>query len=426
LHINYTCSSETITKKKIDWVGGEAMAEFNYKVVDKNGKNKKGTVEAPNRDSAEKKLKSEGYSIMSLTEQNSPFAGGLIKKKVKSRDLAVFCKQFSAVIRAGVTIISALELMGDQLENKTLQLAIQDARVYVEKGGTLADALRLNPDVFPPIMINMVAAGEMSGNLEVCLDRLVEHFEKDNALSSKLKSAMTYPIVVFIVMIVVVIVVMVAVIPNFTSMFDELGTELPLATRIMVAASNFILHKWYLLIIIVAAIVIGVKVFKKSEPGEQLFANLSIKMPIFGNLTIKTACARFARTMSTLMASGISMIDSVEQVAKMMDNKLIRDGLLDAKTQVAKGIPLSKPLKDMEMLPPMLSAMTKIGEETGDIEEMLSKVADYYDEEVDAATSALTAAMEPLIMVLLACVVGMIVAAVYGPIMSMYSALDSV
>jgi type IV pilus assembly protein PilC len=273
-------------------------------------------------------------------------------------------------------------------------------------------------------MINMVAAGEMSGNLEVCLDRLVEHFEKDNALSSKLKSAMTYPIVVFIVMIVVVIVVMVAVIPNFTSMFDELGTELPLATRIMVAASNFILHKWYLLIIIVAAIVIGVKVFKKSEPGEQLFANLSIKMPIFGNLTIKTACARFARTMSTLMASGISMIDSVEQVAKMMDNKLIRDGLLDAKTQVAKGIPLSKPLKDMEMLPPMLSAMTKIGEETGDIEEMLSKVADYYDEEVDAATDRLTAAMEPLIMVVLAGVVGMIVAAVYGPIMSMYSALD--
>ena len=400
------------------------MAVFNYKVVDKDGKNKKGTIEAPNRDGAEKKLKSDGYSIMSQTEQNNPFSGGLIKKKVKSRDLGVFCKQFSAVIKAGVTIISALELMGDQIENPTLKRAVMDAKTYVEKGGTLADALRVNSDVFPPIMINMVAAGELSGNLEVCLDRLVEHFEKDNALSSKIKGAMVYPIVVFIVMIIVVIVVMIAVIPNFTSMFEDMGTKLPLATRMMVAASNFIIHKWYILIIVVAAIVFGCKAFKKSSVGEQFFSNIAIKAPVFGNLTIKSACSRFARTMSTLMASGISMIDAVEQVAKMMDNKIIRDGLMDAKTQVAKGIPLSKPLKDMEVLPPMLSAMTKIGEETGDIEEMLSKVADYYDEEVEAATNKLTAAMEPLIMVVLACIVGMIVAAVYGPIMSMYDAMD--
>ena len=399
------------------------MAVFNYKVVDRDGKNKKGTIEAPNRDGAEKKLKSEGYSIMSLTEQSSPLGDiGLFKKKVKSRDLGVFCKQFSAVIKAGVTIISALELMGDQIENKTLRKAIQDARTYVEKGGTLADAFRVNPDVFPPIMINMVAAGEMSGNLEICLDRLVEHFEKDNALTSKIKGAMTYPIVVLIVMVIVIIVVLVAVIPNFASMFEDMGTQLPLATRIMMAAADFVKYKWWLLIIIVAAIVFGVKFFKKTPFGEQLFANLGLKAPIFGPLNVKTACSRFARTMSTLMASGISMIDAVEQVAKMMDNKIIRDGLMDAKVQVSKGVPLSKPLKDMEMLPPMLSAMTKIGEETGDIEEMLSKVADYY--EVEAATNALTSAMEPIIMVILACIVGMIVAAVYGPIMSMYDAMD--
>lgn len=401
------------------------MAVFNYKVVDRDGKNKKGTIEAPNRDGAEKKLKSEGYSIMSLTEQSSPLGDiGLFKKKVKSRDLGVFCKQFSAVIKAGVTIISALELMGDQIENKTLRKAIQDARTYVEKGGTLADAFRVNPDVFPPIMINMVAAGEMSGNLEICLDRLVEHFEKDNALTSKIKGAMTYPIVVLIVMVIVIIVVLVAVIPNFASMFEDMGTQLPLATRIMMAAADFVKYKWWLLIIIVAAIVFGVKFFKKTPFGEQLFANLGLKAPIFGPLNVKTTCSRFARTMSTLMASGISMIDAVEQVAKMMDNKIIRDGLMDAKVQVSKGVPLSKPLKDMEMLPPMLSAMTKIGEETGDIEEMLSKVADYYDEEVEAATNALTSAMEPIIMVILACIVGMIVAAVYGPIMSMYDAMD--
>lgn len=402
------------------------MAVFNYKVIDRNGKSKKGTIDAANRDGAEKKLKAEGYSVMSLTEQSSPLGGGMFKKKVKSRDLGVFCKQFSAVLKAGVTVIAALELMGDQIENKTLQAAIYSARSYIEKGGTLADAFRVNPDVFPPIMINMVAAGEMSGNLEVCLDRLVEHFDKDNALSSKIKGAMTYPIVVLIVMVIVIIVVMVAVIPNFEGMFAEMGAELPLPTKIMMAASDFIIHKWWLLIIIVVALFFGIKFFKKTEPGAQLFANIGLKAPIFGNLNIKSACARFARTMSTLMASGISMIDAVEQVAKMMDNKIIREGLMDAKTQVAKGVPLSKPLKDMEMLPPMLSAMTKIGEETGDIEEMLTKVADYYDEEVEVATNALTAAMEPMIMVILALIVGMIVAAVYGPIISMYDAMDSV
>lgn len=400
------------------------MAVFNYKVVDKDGKNKKGTIEAANKEGAEKKLKADGYSVMSLSEQNNPLSGGLIKKKVKSKDLAVFCKQFSSVIRAGVTIISALELMGDQLENKTLKRAIQDARTYVEKGGTLSDAFRLNPDVFPPIMINMVAAGEMSGNLEVCLDRLVDHFEKDNALSSKIKGAMVYPAIVFVVMIAVVVVVMVAVIPSFSSMFEEMDTELPLATRIMVAVSNFVLKRWYILIAVIVIIVVAFKMFKKSPFGEQLFANIAIKAPIFGNLTIKSACSRIARTMSTLMASGISMIDAVDQTAKVMTNKIIRDGLMDAKNQVAKGVPLSKPLKEMEMLPTMLSSMTRIGEETGDIEEMLTKVADYYDEEVEAATDSLTAAMEPLIMVVLALIVGMIVAAVYGPIMSMYDALD--
>lgn len=401
------------------------MAVFNYKVVDANGKNKKGTIDAPNKEGAEKKLKADGYMVMSLTEQNSSaFSGGLIKKKVKSKELGVFCKQLSAVLKAGVTIISALELMGDQLDNKRLRKGVSDAKIYVEKGGTFADALRLNPDIFPPIMINMVAAGELSGNLEICLDRLTEFFEKDGNLKGKIKSAMTYPIVVFIVMIIVIIVVMVAVIPNFVSMFEEMDTELPLPTRIMMAASDFVIHKWWLLIIIVVAIVALFKFIKRTEPGAQLFANIGLKAPILGNLNIKSACATFSRTMSTLMASGISMIDSVDQVAKVMSNKIIREGLMDAKQQVAKGIPLSKPLKDMEIFPPMLSSMTKIGEETGDIEEMLTKVADYYDQEVEDATNSLTAAMEPIIMVVLACLVGMIVAAVYGPIMSMYDAMD--
>ena len=399
------------------------MAQYNYKAMDKNGKAKKGSIEAINLDKAKEKLKSEGLIVQDIKEQGAGKKGG--GKKVKDKDLAVFCKQFSAVLNAGVTIISALEMMSEQLENKTLKRALQEAQSYVQKGGTLADAFKLNPKVFPPIMINMTAAGEMSGNLEICFDRLTTHFETANALHSKVKGAVTYPIVILIVVVAVVAVLLVGVIPQFSQMFDDLGSELPAATQMLVNLSNFLQHKWYILVIIVAAIVFGLKAFGKTEPGSLMYAKIGIKFPFFGNLTIKSAAATFSRTMATLMASGISLIDAVEQVAKMINNRIIREALLDAKTQIAKGVPLSKPLRDCGIFPPMLPQMTKIGEETGNIEDMMDKVADYYEMEVNDATDALTAAMEPLIIVIMGVVVGGIVMAIYSPMLSMYDAVDS-
>ena len=399
------------------------MAQYNYKAMDKNGKAKKGSIEAINLDKAKEKLKSEGLIVQDIKEQGAGKKGG--GKKVKDKDLAVFCKQFSAVLNAGVTIISALEMMSEQLENKTLKRALQEAQSYVQKGGTLADAFKLNPKVFPPIMINMTAAGEMSGNLEICFDRLTTHFETANALHSKVKGAVTYPIVILIVVAAVVAVLLVGVIPQFSQMFDDLGSELPAATQMLVNLSNFLQHKWYILVIIVVAIVFGLKAFGKTEPGSLMYAKIGIKFPLFGNLTIKSAAATFSRTMATLMASGISLIDAVEQVAKMINNRIIREALLDAKTQIAKGVPLSKPLRDCGIFPPMLPQMTKIGEETGNIEDMMDKVADYYEMEVNDATDALTAAMEPLIIVIMGVVVGGIVMAIYSPMLSMYDAVDS-
>lgn len=399
------------------------MAQYNYKAMDKNGKAKKGSIEAINLDKAKEKLKSEGLIVQDIKEQGAGKKGG--GKKVKDKDLAVFCKQFSAVLNAGVTIISALEMMSEQLENKTLKRALQEAQSYVQKGGTLADAFKLNPKVFPPIMINMTAAGEMSGNLEICFDRLTTHFETANALHSKVKGAVTYPIVILIVVVAVVAVLLVGVIPQFSQMFDDLGSELPAATQMLVNLSNFLQHKWYILVIIVAAIVFGLKAFGKTELGSLMYAKIGIKFPLFGNLTIKSAAATFSRTMATLMASGISLIDAVEQVAKMINNRIIREALLDAKTQIAKGVPLSKPLRDCGIFPPMLPQMTKIGEETGNIEDMMDKVADYYEMEVNDATDALTAAMEPLIIVIMGVVVGGIVMAIYSPMLSMYDAVDS-
>lgn len=400
------------------------MAQYNYKAMDASGKTKKGSIEAQSVDLAKERLRKEGLSIMEIDE-NKDIQINFGRKKVKTRDLAVFCKQFGSILRAGVPIIQALDMLAEQMENKTLQTALKEAQTHVQKGGTLADAFKLNPEIFPPILYNMVAAGEMSGKLEVCFERLATQFEKDGYIQAKIKSAMTYPIVVLVVIGIVVAIMMIKVIPTFSEMFEEMGTKLPGATQMLVSFSNFLVHKWWLLLIIIAGIVIGIKFFKVTPTGQQFFGSLALKMPVFGNLSIKTAAATFARTFSTLLASGISLIDAVDQTAKVMKNKVIRDKLMECKSQVAKGVPLSKPIKDMDIFPVMLPQMMHIGEETGNIEDMMVKVADYYEEEVDLAVESLSAAMEPLIMVVLAGVVGVIVVAIYSPIMSMYDAVDS-
>lgn len=400
------------------------MAQYNYRAMDKSGKSKKGTIEAVSEDKAKERLRTEGLIIQDLKEQSS---GGIKfgSKKVKDKDLAVFCKQFVAILNAGVTIITALEMLSEQLDNRTLKIALQEAQAHVQKGGTLADAFKLNPKVFPPIMINMVSAGEMSGNLEVCFERLTTHFENANKLKSKVKGAMTYPIVILCVVIAVVIVLLIKVIPQFSEMFEDMGTTLPKATQMLVDLSKFLQHSGWLVALVAVGIILLLKYFGKTESGSLLYAKIGLRMPLFGNLTVKSAAATFSRTLSTLMASGIPLIDAVEQVAKMMNNRIIREGLLDARNQVAKGVPLSKPLRDMDIFPTMLPQMTKIGEETGNIEDMMDKVAEYYEMEVNAATDALTAMMEPMIIVLMAVVVGGIVLAIYSPMLSMYDAVDN-
>lgn len=407
--------------------GGDTMAEFTYKAISADGKAKHGTIEANNLDRAEEKLEKEGYSILSLKE-----AGALQKDlsiniggKVKAKDLTMFCKQFASVLNAGVTIISALDMLSAQVECKALKIALQEMKVSVEKGNNLADSMRMHPKVFPPILVNMVKAGEASGSLETALDRMADHFEKDNHIQQAVKSAMMYPIIVSIVALAVTIVVMVVVIPNFASMFSDMGTKLPFMTRLMMGISDFIKQKWYILIGIVAIIVVIINMVRKTEGGQKFFSNCALKLPVLGNFTVKSSAARFSRTMSTLMAAGIPLIDAVESVGKIMTNKVIQDKVLYAKEEVAKGIPLSKPLTDTKAFPLLLTQMIHIGEETGNLENMMFKVADFYDEEVDEATKRLTAAMEPIIIIFLSLVVGCIVAAVYGPIISMYKNVDN-
>ncbi len=404
------------------------MAKYSYRVLDKDGKKKKGEIEANTEDKASEKLKAEGYTVIQVGLQGAmdkdiqiSIGGG-----VKSRDLSVFCKQFVSVLNAGVTIITALDMLAEQMPNKKLQQALKETQAYVEKGGSLAGGFALNPKVFPPILINMVAAGESSGSMEIAFERLSTHFEKDAALRGKIKGALTYPAVVCVVALVVVVIMLLTVIPTFADMFLDMGIKLPFATKALIAASHFLAGIGGVLsLIAVIGAVVGLKLFAKTSTGDQIFSTIAIKAPVFGNLTVQSCSARFARTLSTLMASGIPLLDAIEQVAKMMGNKLVKDGLMDAKTQVSKGVPLSKPLKDMGIFPPMLTQMVKIGEETGNIEDMMEKVADYYDSEVELATGQLTAAMEPLTIVVLAVIVGGIIAAVYGPMISMYNGMDN-
>ena len=404
------------------------MAVYKYKVVDANGKNKKGDIEAQDQEQAVSKLRSEGYTVISCDEagmMDKDIQIGFLKKKVKPRDWSVFCKQFGSVLKAGVTIISALDMMSEQMDNKTLKNILLVAKAHVEKGGTLADGFKQSAKDVPDILISMVAAGEMSGNLEVCFERLASQFEKDGKLQGKIRSALTYPIIVLIVAVVVVIVMVVMVIPQFSDMFADMGMELPAATKLLLWLSDLFRYRWWLVGGIVVAVIVVYRLFAASDVGKHVLGKIAIKVPIFGKMNVMTAAATTARTMSTLMASGIAMVDAVEAVAHMMSNILFEEALMDAKSQIMRGVPLSKPLRDCGIYPTMLPQMIKIGEETGNIEDMMDKVADYYEEQVDVTTDSVTAAMEPLTMVVMAGIVGVIVAGVYGPILSMYEGVDN-
>lgn len=403
------------------------MAIYTYKVVAPDGKIKKGTIESKSLERATEKLQSEGFTITDIKEQ------GVMNKEISfnigthisPRDLSVFCSQFVSILNAGVTVITALDMLAEQTENKVFGKALKEVQASVEKGESLGGAMKMHPKIFPQMLINMVVAGESSGNLEVAFQRMAVHFEKDNRLKAQIKKAMIYPIMVMAVAVVVIVVMLTVVVPNFTAMFADMDMDLPAATQLLVNMSNYLKTKWYVVLIVVVAIVVAIKLFMSTETGVKLWAKAMIKMPLIGNLTVKSSAARFSRTLSTLLAAGIPLIDAIENVSKVMSNKIVQEGLMDAKTQVMRGVPLSKPMKDMGIFPPMLVHMTRIGEETGNMESMLEKVADFFDEEVENATESLTAAMEPLIIVVLAGIVGFIIMAVMSPMLSMYSGVEN-
>ncbi|KSV57576.1 type II secretion system F family protein [Acetivibrio ethanolgignens] len=401
------------------------MPTYNYVAIEKDGKEKKGALEAVSQIAARDILKANGLLVVSLAEPNflNKEINLSIGARVKPRELGVFCRQFQSILEAGITVTAALQMLSEQTENKVFSKAIEETRIAVEKGETLAGAMKANAKIFPAMLINMVEAGEATGNLENAFERMAVQFEKDARLKAMVAKAMVYPVILIVVIISVVLLMMIKIVPTFVATFDDIGGELPAITRTVMAISGFLVNSWYYLLGALVVLVVAYRAFAKTERGAITMGRFFLRIPLFGNLNIKTASARLTRTLSTLLSSGISLNEATALSARQMSNRVVRKVIEDARMDVEQGIPLSRPIQASGVFPPMVCHMLQIGEETGNIEAMLDRVADYYDEEVEMATEALTAALEPLMIVVMALVVVPIILAILMPMFSIYSSI---
>lgn len=316
-----------------------------------------------------------------------------------------------------------MEMMKDQTENKTLKKALQGVHEDVSKGESMAAAMKKRAKVFPSMLCNMVEAGEASGSMEIAFERMATQFEKENKLKQAVKKAMIYPLVLIVVMIGVLFLMMIWVIPNFMGMFADLGTELPSITQLVVDMSDFVIAKWWLILLAAAAAFVLIKLYAASPNGKFVLGGLKLKIPALGPLQKKSECARLGRTLCTLLGAGVPMIDALEITARSMENVHYKKAMMDAKEQVMRGVPLSRPLKTCGLFPPMVIHMVSIGEETGNIESMLENVANYYEDDVQVATEQVMALMEPAIIVVMAVMVGFMIMAIMQPMLTLYESL---
>ena len=403
------------------------MPGYSYVAVDSRGKEKRGRMDAENREEVVRQLKNDGLIPVSIREQGvlNKEIDFSIGKKVKPRDLSVFCRQFVSITQAGVPMKEALQMLTEQTENKYLKQAVADVLVNVEKGNTLADSMAAEKDIFPDIMVHMVEAGESSGSLDTSFARMAVHFEKEAKLKATIRKATIYPIILIFAVIGVIAVMLLFVIPIFIDMFADLDVEMPALTMGVMNLSKWTAGHWYVILAVIVAVILAYQAIYRTDQGRLKIDLIKMKIPLLGKLNVKSTCAQFARTMSTLMAAGVPTIACLETVAKIVKNIHYKNALMKAREEVMKGIPLSEPLETSGIFPPMVYHMTSIGEDTGNMEDMLTKLADYYDEEVEITTQSVLAAMEPLIIVFMALIVGTLVIAVIMPIGTMYEGLDS-
>jgi len=400
------------------------MAEFLYEAKNQGGKTSSGVVVADSREGAESRLRMQGLSATSLKRKHREINLSF-KRGATTKDLKAFSQQFATMIDAGLPLVQCLEILGTQADNKWFGARLMEIKAIVEGGSTFSEALAKYPRIFDQLFVNLVAAGELGGILDTIMKRLAEYIDKRERLQRKIKGAMVYPIGIFIVTIVVVVVLLKWVIPTFEKMFSDFGSQaLPMPTQIVINLSNSFRDNWYVWAIGAAAFVIGITLFKRSVAGRRLLDRFYLRVPVIGPVIRKIAVARFTRTLGTLLSSGVPILEALLTVAKASGNSVIEQAVMFARDRISEGRNMSEPLKDARVFPGMVIQMIAVGEQTGQLDLMCNKIADFYDDEVEVAVAALTSLLEPMMMVVIGGVVGGMVIAMYLPIFSLAGTIE--
>ncbi len=394
------------------------MPQFIYSGTGQNGKKVNGEMRAKDRDAVITMLRQK--KIRPSSVKVKPTSAGVgINGGVKIEDLSRFTRQFAAMTSAGLPLVQCMDILAEQTEAKPLQVALKQVSIDIQGGNTLADSLRKHPKIFSDLYCNMIAAGEASGNLDGILLRLADYQEKASKLQRKVKGAMSYPIVLMVIAGGATGILLTFVVPQFAQMFSDMGGELPLPTRLVMGVSNFL--QKYLILLVIAAFALGF-MFKRyygTEKGAFVVDSVLLKMPVIGPLLLKTAVSRFSQTLSTLLSSGVSILQALTITAKTSGNKVVEKGLMTAVDKITSGQTIAEPLGETGIFPPMVVHMIAVGEKTGDISSMLEKISSFYEEEVDAAVEGLTSVMEPIMIVVMGAVIGTILIAMYMPMFDM-------
>ncbi len=391
-----------------------------------NGQIQKGQVDVKSREEVSAYLRKNRMMLVSVREapKKMTLGGALGKARVKIRDIVIFTRQFATMINAGLPLVQSLTILAEQTENKSLKEVTKAVVHDVEAGNTLADAFAKHPTAFSSLYVNMVAAGEAGGILDTILIRLATFLEKSDALIRKVKGAMIYPAVIFSVAIIAIAVLLIFVIPTFESMFASVNMELPLPTRFVIGLSQLLIGYWWAFIGAIGGTIYSLKKYYATTGGQRRIDGLMLRAPVLGDILRKSAVSRFTRTLGTLISSGVSILDGLEITAKTAGNMVVHDAVMESRQSIAGGETISAPLAKSQVFPPMVISMIAVGEQTGGLDEMLTKIADFYDEEVDVAVSSLLSLMEPVMIVVLGVIVGGMVVAMYLPIFDMMNAVQ--
>src|SRR6266508_1284824 len=399
------------------------MAAYAYSAINVEGFELSGELHAPDLSGAREQLRVRGLMASRLEELPSAGEEGArtFFKAVKPKTLQIFSRQFATMIEAGLNIVAALVILEEQTDDLYFAQVVKELRADVESGLLLSEAMKRHPKIFDRLFVSMVEAGEAAGILDEVLDRVAFQIEKATQIKRRVKGAMLYPTMVLVFATLVLAGLLMFLVPVFVKIFGQLGGELPTLTQYVVTMSDLLRHKWYIIFPLVGGSIFGFRKYKKTEPGRKQWDRFKLKVPKIGPVVLKVTMARFSRTLSTLVSAGVDIIKALEITGQTAGNWMVEEALADVRAKVHEGVPIAQPLVDNDIFPPMVSQMVKIGEETGELEKMLGKIADFYEDEVDAAIQSLTSIVEPLMMIMVGCMVGVIVIAMYLPMFKMLS-----